>query len=128
MDDHPEIPSTPAELIRLAAKARREQADGEDFSPRQRELLEQLLDEDDEELFDAYFHQQLMAHLLELMHDWHQRVAGTLLEEGDAKGAVAWLGDAANLRMMLSLMRTLDVGGRRDNDDSDNESDSDADR
>jgi hypothetical protein len=78
-------------------------------TPRQKKLIDSLLETDDEELFDEGFRKRILIELVSFMHDWHLRTTARRFRDGDIPSALLWLQDVKHLSQFQAQIEAIEV-------------------
>ena len=104
-------PNSPDELMKRFSDRQSRLQEASGYTQRQKQLIDSLLNNDDEELFNERFHKKLLIELVSFMHDWHRSTTAKRLREGDFESAMLWIQDTTRLSMIRAQIEAIEVTG-----------------
>ena len=104
-------PNSPDELMKRFSDRQSRLQEASGYTQRQKHLIDSLLNNDDEELFNERFHKKLLIELVSFMHDWHRSTTAKRLREGDFESAMLWIQDTTRLSMIRAQIEAIEVTG-----------------
>ena len=104
-------PNSPDELMKRFSYRQSSLQEASGYTQRQKQLIDSLLNNDDEELFNERFHKKLLIELLSFMHDWHMCTTAKRLRDGDFESAMLWIQDTTRLSMIRAQIEGIEVTG-----------------
>jgi hypothetical protein len=104
-------PNSPDELMKRFSDRQSELEQVGNYTRRQKQLIDSLLDSDDDELFNERFHKRLLIEVVGFMHDYHMRSTARRLREGDFETALLWLQDSTRLSLIQAQIKGIEISG-----------------